>query len=538
MDLSRALLFFALVLLACLAMGRLSGRVGVPALLLFLALGMLCGVDGPLGLAFDDFALAERFCSAALIFIMFYGGFGTRWEAAKPVAVPAVLLSTAGVAVTALLTAAFCCLGLGMTWAESFLTGAVISSTDAASVFSILRAKKLGLKENTASLLELESGSNDPCSYLMTVVGLSLLGAGEGGPLWRVVLSQVGLGALLGCAVAFGAIFLLKRLDFSENGMDLIFVFAAAILAYALPAAAGGNGYLGTYLAGILMGNAAIPRKKELVPFFDGITGLAQMALFFLLGLLATPSHIRAVLPMALGVTLFLTFVSRPAAVFALLKPLRCSNRQCLLVSWAGLRGAASIVFAIMAVERGAEVGHDLFHMVFCVCLFSVAFQGSLLPLVAGKLDMTDSEESLRKTFTDYQDERLLHLTRFQIGPEHPWQGRRLADCPLPAETLVVMIRRGEENLVPGGDTRLLDGDLLVVSAPVYDGKDAGVDLREIPVGEGGPMAGREVKDLDLPAETLIVLVRRADGSAVVPKGGTVIFPGDTLVVTERGRQG
>ena len=224
---NQALLFFALILLACVAAGRLSGKAGVPALLLFLVLGMLCGVDGPLGLDFSDFALAERGCSVALLFIMFYGGFGTRWEAARPVAGRAVLLSTVGVAVTALLTAGFCRWGLGMAPGESFLTGAVISSTDAASVFSILRARKLGLKENTASLLELESGSNDPCSYLMTVVGLTLLGVGQGeAALLGTVLRQVAFGLLLGPLVAVAAIFLLKRLDFSESGMDIVFVFA------------------------------------------------------------------------------------------------------------------------------------------------------------------------------------------------------------------------------------------------------------------------------------------------------------------------
>lgn len=532
--LSLELLFFALILLACVAAGRLSGKMGVPALLLFLLLGMLCGVDGPLGLDFSDFALAERVCSVALIFIMFYGGFGTRWEAARPVAGRAVVLSSAGVAATALLTAGFCHLALGMTAGESFLTGAVISSTDAASVFSILRARKLGLKENTASLLELESGSNDPCAYLMTVVGLTLLGAGEEAALLATVARQVVFGLLLGPLVAALAVILLKKLDFSESGMDIVFVFAVAALAYALPAAVGGNGYLGTYLAGLFMGNAAIPRKTALVPFFDGITGLAQMALFFLLGLLATPSELPAVLPAALGVTLFLTFVSRPVAVFVLLKPFRCSTRQCLLVSWAGLRGAASIVFAVMAVGSGAAVGHDLFHMVFCVCLFSVALQGSLLPKVAERLEMTDSEESLRRTFTDYQDERLLHLTRMEIGRAHPWRGQRLAECPLPADGLVVMIRRGEESVIPGGDTVLLEGDLLVLSTPVYQEKEMGLELRELPVEKGSPWVGKTIRELDIPKETLIVLVQRADGTAVVPKGGTRLYPGDTLVVTEK----
>lgn len=183
---------------------------------------------------------------------------------------------------------------------------------------------------------------------------------------------------------------------------------------------------------------------------------------------------------------------------------------------------------------RGAAIGHDLFHMVFCVCLFSVAVQGSLLPWVAERLDMTDSEESLRRTFNDYQGEQLLHLTQLTLGPGHPWLGRRLADCHMAADTLVVMIRRGGEALAPGGETVLVEGDLLVISTPVYEDLGAGMPLRELPVGRNSPWAGRRVQELELPPETLIVLVRRIDGSAVVPKGGTLIQPGDTLVVTDR----
>ncbi len=189
------------------------------------------------------------------------------------------MLSTLGVVVTALLTAGFCYGVLKLPGAESLLIGAVISSTDAASVFSILWAQRLGLKENAASLLELESGSNDPCSYLMTVVALALLGVGKEGAVVVTVVIQIALGLFMGGAAALGAIILLRRLDFSENGMDTLVVFASALLAYALPTVVGGNGYLGAYLAGILMGNAAIPRKPALVPFFDGITSLAHAGL-------------------------------------------------------------------------------------------------------------------------------------------------------------------------------------------------------------------------------------------------------------------
>ena len=525
------LLLCGAVLVACILASRLSQRAGVPALLLFMALGMLFGSDGLVHIPFDDFGAAEQICSAALIFIMFYGGFGTRWEAARPAAAKAVVLSTLGVAVTALLTALFCRFALGFTPLASFLTGAVISSTDAASVFSILRSKKLGLRYHTASLLELESGSNDPVSYMLTVIALSLMGAGEGGNLLWMVFAQLAFGVILGLAVAWLSIQVLRRLTLSD-GLDSIFVVAAALLAYALPAAVGGNGYLGTYLAGILLGNSRIPHKAPLVHFFDGLTGLAQILIFFLLGLLAFPRQLPGVLLPAVAIGLFLTLVARPAAVFLLLAPFKCRPRQCLLVSWAGLRGAASIVFAIMAVAGGAETGNDLFHIVFCISLLSVAVQGSLLPLVARRLDMVDSEESVSRTFTDYQDQRQLHLTRFHIGEGHPWAGKSLGECHLPADALVVTLRRGEESVIPNGGTVIQAGDLLVVSTPIYE-DDGGVSLRELPAAEHPVWIGRPIRELELPAAVLIVLVRRADGSTVVPKGDTVLRHGDVLVVSE-----
>ena len=305
------LILCGVVLVACILASRFSQRAGVPALLLFMALGMLFGSDGLLRIPFDDFRAAEQICSVALIFIMFYGGFGTRWEAAKPAAARAVVLSTLGVAMTALLTALFCYFALGFPPLTSFLTGSVISSTDAASVFSILRSKKLGLRYHTASLLELESGSNDPMSYMLTMIALSLMGVWESGNLIWMVFSQIVFGVALGLAVAGLSVLVLRRVHLAD-GMDSIFVLAAALLAYALPAAVGGNGYLGTYLAGILLGNAKIPHKPSLVHFFDGLTGLGQIIIFFLLGLLSYPTQIPGVLLPAVAIALFLTLVARP----------------------------------------------------------------------------------------------------------------------------------------------------------------------------------------------------------------------------------
>lgn len=525
----KILLLAAAIILVCIVAGRLSSCLGVPALLLFMALGMLFGSDGLFKISFDNFGAAEQICSVALIFIMFYGGFGTRWDAARPIAGKAVCLSTLGVAITALLTALFCHLVLGFGSLESFLTGAVISSTDAASVFAILRSKRLGLKENTASLLEMESGSNDPASYMLTAVALSLLGSNNGSPVAFMVFTQIVFGAALGAFVAVFSILVLKRLRLAD-GTDAIFATAAALLAFALPAVVGGNGYLGAYLAGIILGNSPIPHKVSLVHFFDGITGLAQILIFFLLGLLAFPRQLPSIFLPAVAIALFLTFAARPAAVFLILAPFGCSFRQILLVSWAGLRGAASIVFAIMAVASGVQIGHDLFHIVFCISLLSVAFQGSLLPKISWKLGMVDTEDTVSRTFNDYQDARQMHLTRFLLNNSHPWVGKSLGECHLPADALAVVIRRGEESIIPNGSTELLSGDLMVLSTPTYEEKD-GVSLKELPVL--AQWIGKRIKELELPAETLIVLIKRGDGSTVVPKGETKVYGGDVLVVSE-----
>ena len=287
-SLNTLLLIAALIILLCLICNRFSDKFGVPALLLFIGLGLVFGADGPFRIHFDNFALAERFCSIALIFIMFYGGFGTRWKTARPAAVKAALLSTAGVLLTALFTGFFCRFALGFDWLESFLVGAVLSCTDAASVFSILRSKQLALREHTAPMLEIESGSNDPCAYMLTLIMLTLM-EGSADPLSfaKMIVLQFALGIACGIGVFYLARPFFTRRKLDLNGMENVLLVAVIILSYAIPSALGGNGYLSTYLVGILLGNSPLRQKSVMVHFFDGITSLMQMSVFFLLGLLA-----------------------------------------------------------------------------------------------------------------------------------------------------------------------------------------------------------------------------------------------------------
>ena len=313
------LLITAVVIFACVFLSKVSSRLGIPMLLAFILLGMLFGSDGILKIPFDNYAFAEQICTVALIFIMFYGGFGTNWQQAKSVAVKAGLLSTAGVVITAALTGVFCHYALHIAWVESMLIGALIGSTDAASVFSVLRSKRLSLRYNTASLLEVESGSNDPCAYMLTVTFIAIAqGSASGGQIGLLIVKQMLFGILFGGLIAAAAVLLLKKIKFSTAGFDMVFVVGIAVIGYALPAVFGGNGFLSVYIAGIVLGNTEIRNKRNLVNFFDGLTGLMQMLIFFLLGLLAFPSRLPQVVIPALLIAVFLTFVARPDCVLNL----------------------------------------------------------------------------------------------------------------------------------------------------------------------------------------------------------------------------
>ena len=526
------ILLVAAVILLCLSLNKMSNKLGIPMLLAYILLGMMFGTDGILKIPFDNFTIAEQICTVSLIFIMFYGGFGTNWKQAKPVAGKAVLLSTVGVILTAVTTGAFCHFILKMDFWESMLIGSVISSTDAASVFSILRSRRLNLKNNTASMLEVESGSNDPCSYMLTVIILTIMsGELSGSSLVVMIFSQIIFGILVGVVVALAAAFILKKVNFATDGFDTIFVFSMALVSYAGASMINGNGYLAAYIAGIILGNTPLHHKKSLVHFFDGITGLMQMLIFFLLGLLAYPSQLPKILPIALAIAVFLTFVARPVSVFAILMPFRCPVKQQLLVSWAGLRGAASIVFAIMATVSPAYTKNDLFHIVIFIVLFSISIQGTLLGLVAKKLDMIDENGNVMKTFSDYSDEMPVEFVKISIKAGHLWENRKIKDLASLPDLLLVLILRGEERIIPNGNTVVLAGDKIVLSA-LSPEENLGICLTEIPIEKDSKWIGKPLSRIKLGEEKLVLVLKRNE-KVVIPNGNTVIRENDVLVISQ-----
>ena len=523
------LLLISIIIFACVILNKVSSKLGIPMLLAFILLGMFFGSDGVVKIPFENYQFAEQICSVALIFIMFYGGFGTNWNEAKPVAKKSIMISTLGVIMTAGLTGLFCHFVLKIDILESLLIGSVISSTDAASVFSILRSKNLGLKDNTASMLEIESGSNDPCSYMLTAIFISAIrGANTAGTMAYMIFAQIAYGIIFGALIATLGVIFMRKYRFTTEGFSEIFVVGVAILSYALPTAIGGNGYLSAYIVGIILGNTHIKNKKKLVIFFDGITGLMQMAIFFLLGLLSFPSKLPGVAFEAMLIALFITFIARPATIFALLGKNNSTNQK-LLVSWSGLRGAASIVFAIMA-KMSINTTLDIFHVVFFIVLFSILIQGSLIPFMARKLNMIDEDADVMKTFNDYVS-KPIGFIRFTIPEGHKWCGKELKELWIPPDMLFVLIKRGGENILPDGDTILMAGDSVIACAAQFEDRD-GITLTEIEVTKDSYYNGSTIADLPDDNSGLIIMIQRKD-EIIIPNGDVRLQKGDILVTNQ-----
>lgn len=454
----------AVVLLLAAISSKLLYRFGIPTLLIFMGLGMLFGSDGIIGIQFDNFNLAKEICSFALIFIMFYGGFSTNWKAAKPVAAQAILLSSLGVFITAATTGLFCWFVLKTTLLEGLLVGAVLASTDAASVFAILRSRKVNLKDGLASLLEVESGSNDPFAYMLTIILISAITGDHSISIPQMLLKQILLGLLIGAVFGLVSAFVLRRVNFEIDGLYPIFTMAVVVLGYSLCEMGGGNGYLCVYVIGILLGNSKILHKRSMVHFFDGVSWLMQIVLFFMLGLLSFPSNFKMVLVPGLLISVFMLLVARPIATFSILSWFKVPVKQQIFVSWVGLRGAASIVFAIYTVTEGGIVQNDIFHIVFLVALISVVVQGSFLPAMAKKLNLIENSNSVLKTFNDYSDEISTQLLEYRVEGDSEWMEKSIMEAQIPEEILVVMIKRGKEIIIPKGSTVMQKDDILVLS--------------------------------------------------------------------------
>ena len=449
-----------LILLICITSSKVLYRFGVPLLLIFIFLGMIFGV---MVIDFSDFQLTGKIASIALVFIMFYGGFGTNWNMAKPKAAPSILMSTLGTIITFFITGVFVYLIFKISFLESLLIGAVVSSTDAASVFAILRSQKLNLEGSLASLLEVESGSNDPVACMLTLIILTIMGGGTVMNLIPLVISQIVIGVMIGTLIAMASIYLIRHANFEIESFYIIFIIAMAIISYSLSEWMGGNGYLSVYISGIIIGNSKIPHKKTLVHFLDGVSWIMQIILFFILGLLANPLELPKVIGKSVVISLGIIFIARPISVFLVLKKFDFNTKEKLFIAWVGLRGAASIVFAIFALNYGISINNDIYHIIFFIALISVGVQGTLIPIIAKRLELLDNNRPVLKTFNDYVEEKNTKVMEVKIEGSCRLINKSIMDANIPEEILIAMIKREGEIIIPKGASIIKEGDILVV---------------------------------------------------------------------------
>ena len=391
-----ALLAIGILLLLTVLAGTLSSRFGLPALIGFLGLGMLAGVDGPGGIAFDNYELTQSVGIACLIVILFSGGLDTVWGDIRRVAAPAMLLATLGVLISAGATALAAMLILDFGALQAFLLGAVIASTDAAAVFAILRSTGLDLHGEVPALIEFESGSNDPMAIFLVGAALLFLTAPGFSPLSLVpeFLVQMSVGAAIGLAAGWLVPEILKRSQYRHGGLAFVVSIAGALIAYGLAEVAGGNGFLAAYAAGLVAGNRLYVAKRIVSTFQDGLAWLAQVVMFLTLGLLVAPSNLVDVIVPGLAITLILMLVARPLSVFICLAPFRRFGwRAKLFVSWAGLRGAVPIVLATFPIVAGVPGAFAIFNIVFFVVLLSSVVQGPTINWVARRLGIGARED-------------------------------------------------------------------------------------------------------------------------------------------------
>lgn len=391
-----ALLVLGVLLLTTVLAGTLSSRFGLPALIGFLGLGMLAGVDGPGRISFDNYLLTQGVGVACLIFILFSGGLDTHWRDVRRVAGPALLLATVGVLLSAGITAIAAVLILGFDPLQGFLLGAVVASTDAAAVFAILRSTGLDLHGDVPALIEVESGSNDPMAIFLVGAALLFIAAPDSSPL---VLApefalQMTMGAGIGIATGYLLPEVLKRSHYRHGGLAFVISIAGALIAYGLAELMGGNGFLAAYVAGLMAGNRTYAAKKIVATFQDGMAWLAQVVMFLTLGLLVAPSNLLDVMGPGLAITFILMLVARPLSVFICLAPFRRFGwRAKLFVSWAGLRGAVPIVLATFPVVAGVPGAFAIFNIVFFVVLVSSVIQGPTINWLAARLGITSRQE-------------------------------------------------------------------------------------------------------------------------------------------------
>lgn len=469
LTIENILLVGSILLFISIVVGKTSYKFGVPTLLLFLAIGMLAGSDGIGGIRFDDPKAAQFIGVVSLNFILFSGGLDTSWTSVRPILREGIVLSTLGVFLTAVSLGTFVWFVTDFTIYESLLLGSIVSSTDAAAVFSILRSKSLALKTNLRPTLELESGSNDPMAYVLTIALLTLV-TNQDLSIVSIIpmfFQQMIVGGISG--FAFGRIskFIINKIDLDFEGLYPVLVIALMFITFSATDFIGGNGFLAIYICAVYLGNQDLIHKKTIFRMYDGLAWLMQIVLFLTLGLLVFPSQIIPYFGIGMLISFFLILVARPVSVFLSLIFFKMKLRRRFYISWVGLRGAVPIVFATYPLLAGIENANMIFNIVFFISVTSVLIQGTTLSLVAKWLKVALPEKAKKVTEVDQLilDLPKSSLQEFEIKPDYYAVNKRIVDLNFPKSAFIVMIKRSEEYIRPGGSTELEANDILMVLA-------------------------------------------------------------------------
>ena len=470
------LLIGSILLLLSILASKAIGKLGIPTLIIFLVVGMLAGSDGIGGIHFDDPNLAQSLGVIALSFILFSGGLETKWESVKPVLWQGVTLSTLGVLLTASSLGLFISYISDFTLTEGLLIGAIVSSTDAAAVFSILRSKSIGLKGNLRPLLELESGSNDPMAYFLTIGITSLIVHKDTSfaSLIPLFFQQMIIGAIAGFLLGKFMTWTLNKINLDYDGLYPVLTLALVFFTYSITTYFNGNGFLAVYLSAIILGNQNFIHKKSIIRFYDGQAWLMQIVMFITLGLLVFPKQILPFIGTGLVIALFLMFVARPLAVFLCLLFFKMKNRERLLVSWVGLRGAVPIIFATYPLLQGVEKSAMIFNIVFFIVLASVILQGTTIPIVAKWLYLFKPVKFKTRYPLELEmsDNFKNELFEIEIKESSNAVGKQILQLKFPKTSLIVLINRNDKYITPSGTTTIVQGDKLLIMSDNNKDKD------------------------------------------------------------------
>ncbi len=481
MQIEAILLGLSVLFLLSICAGKISSRLGTPALLLFLIIGMLCGSDG-LGIHFEDTSTAQTIGTVALCVILYSGGLSTRINEIKPVMVQGILLATVGVLLTSALTGLLVYLIFGslfkstaMGLITALLLSSTMSSTDSASVFSILRSKGLHLKNNLRPMLELESGSNDPMAYVLVITFIEIIKMQSATPDYGAAILTLVIQLVVGAAAGFVlgklSILAINKINIDNTSLYPILVFTFSTLIFSITYFIQGNGYLAVYIGGLVLGNSSFVHKRSSLNFLEGLTWLFQLLMFLTLGLLVNPHELIPIIVPGLVISAIMIFVTRPISVFLSLLPFRKKDgvgyKEKIFISWCGLRGAVPIIFAIMPLAADVPEARTIFNIVFFCTLVSLLLQGTTLPIVARWLDLEDKtvqeDKALEDFDVEFADDIKSVTSEITLNEQSLAKGPYLMNLSLPDKTLVVMVKRNNKYFVPTGKTSLNVGDKLLI---------------------------------------------------------------------------